>query len=83
LAAWGCSTKARINAVIRVGICSKFNVERQLVPERFRNTAWNDQISNLFFTKLARARDQAQYLRIQAFKLARSLTPIPKLHWIS
>jgi hypothetical protein len=38
----------------------------------FRNTAWDRQTSSLFFAKLARARDKAQYLRIQACTLARS-----------
>jgi tetratricopeptide (TPR) repeat protein len=36
----------------------------------YRNTVWNDQTSNLFFTKLVRARDKSQYLRIQACTLA-------------
>jgi tetratricopeptide (TPR) repeat protein len=35
----------------------------------FRNTVWNDEVSQRFFAKLARARDKAQYLRIQAWTL--------------
>jgi tetratricopeptide (TPR) repeat protein len=38
----------------------------------FRNTVWNERAAKLFFTKLARARDKAQYLRIQACTLAQS-----------
>ena len=34
--------------------------------EWFRNTEWNDSIERAFFTKLARARRKAEYLRIQA-----------------
>jgi tetratricopeptide (TPR) repeat protein len=36
----------------------------------FRNSDWNSGIEAAFFAKLARAMDQGQYLRIQAYTLA-------------
>jgi tetratricopeptide (TPR) repeat protein len=36
----------------------------------FRNTSWDEDIETAFFKKLSRARDKAQYLRIQASCLA-------------
>ncbi|HHI80511.1 MAG TPA: hypothetical protein ENK02_11075 [Planctomycetes bacterium] len=40
--------------------------------EWYRNTEWNEQIAEQFEVKLKRARQKAQYLRIQASSLARS-----------
>ena len=38
----------------------------------FRNTSWDAKVEAAFFARLARARDKAQYLRIQASTLASS-----------
>ena len=39
------------------------------MAEWYRNTDWNDKIEAAFDTRLARARDKAQYLNIQAHTL--------------
>jgi len=38
-------------------------------PEWFRNEDWSPTVEAHFFQKLARARDKAQYLKLQAYHL--------------
>jgi hypothetical protein len=39
------------------------------MPDWFRNTEWTAEIAAGFETRLARSRDKAQYLTIQAYTL--------------
>jgi len=45
-------------------------VSKRISGNYILQPVWNDQISNLFFTKLVHAKDKSQYLRIQACTLA-------------